>query len=86
MPAELKARIARLAKKTGRTPHALMLEALERQVSREERMEGFVRDAIEAKREIDAGAEVYAADDVHRWLERIARGEKRVPRPQPWRK
>ena len=84
LPRELKARIARIAKKTGRTSHGFMIEALERQTAREERMEQFVREALEADRDIDAGAEVYAAGDVHAWLGRLARGEK-APRPKPWR-
>lgn len=85
LPRELKARIARLAKTTGRTPHALMVEALERQTLREERMEEFVNEAIAADRGIDAGDEVYAAADVHAWLARLASG-KRVARPKPWRR
>lgn len=84
LPRELKARIARLAKTTGRTPHALMIEALERQTEREERMEEFVKEAIAADRGIEAGDEVYAAADVHAWLARLASG-KRVARPKPWR-
>ncbi len=84
LPRELKARIARLARKTGRTPHSLMIDALERQTAREERMEQFVKEALEADKAIETGGEVYAADDVHAWLARLARGE-RAPRPKPWR-
>ena len=61
-----------------------MVEALERQTAREERMQQFVQEAIDADRAIDAGADVYAAGDVHAWLERLARGEK-PRRPKPWR-
>lgn len=84
VPRALKARITRLAKKTGRSPHAFMLEALERQTRREELVEEFVQEALAAGRAIDEGGEVYAAEDVHRWLERLARGE-RPARPKPWR-
>jgi predicted transcriptional regulator len=84
VPRALKARITRLAKKTGRSPHAFMLEALERQTRREELVEAFVAEALAAKRAIEAGGEVYAAADVHAWLARLARGE-RSPRPKPWR-
>ncbi len=80
----LKTRIAKVAKKTGQTPHAFMVEALERQTRREERMEEFVTEALEADREIEEGGEVYAAADVHGWLARLAAGEK-VTRPKPWR-
>jgi len=82
LPRELKARIARVATKIGRTPHAFIVETLERQTDREERLEEFVEEALAADRAIEAGAEVYAAGDVHAWLERLARGE-RAPRPKP---
>ncbi len=84
LPPALKARISRLAKKVGRTPHAFMLEALERQTERQERMEEFIKEALAADREIDEGGEVYAAADVHSWLGRLAKGEQAV-RPKPWR-
>ena len=85
LPDKLKARIARLAKQSGQTPHALMLQALEREVSREERMREFVREALASKADVDAGGAVYRAEDVHAWLERLAKGEK-PPRPAPWRR
>lgn len=81
----LKARIARLAKQSGQSPHSLMLQALEREVSREERVRDFVRAALASKAEIDAGGAVYRSEDVHAWLERLAKGEK-PPRPAPWRR
>src|SRR3990172_2800801 len=46
LPEKLKTRIARLAKETGRSAHSLMVEALEREVAREERMREFVREAL----------------------------------------
>src|SRR5687767_3079338 len=46
LPRRLKTRIARLARQTGRGPHAVMLEALEREISREERLREFVREAL----------------------------------------
>ncbi len=61
-----------------------MLDALERQTKREERMEEFVEEALAADRAIEAGGEVYAAEDVHAWLARLARGEQ-ARRPKPWR-
>lgn len=84
VPHALKARIARLAKKSGRSPHAFMLEALERQTHREEQIAVFVEEALAADRAIEEGDEVYAAADVHAWLTRLARGE-RAARPRPWR-
>jgi predicted transcriptional regulator len=85
LPEKLKARISRLAKATGRSAHNLMIEALEREVTREERMKAFVSDALAAKADIEAGRAVYRAEDVHAWMERLAKGEK-PRRPAPWRK
>jgi predicted transcriptional regulator len=85
LPEKLKARIARLAKQTGQSAHSLMLQALEREVSREEKMRDFVREALASKADVEAGGAVYRAEDVHAWLERLAKGEK-PPRPSPWRR
>ena len=85
LPPELRSRVAALAKRSGRSGHSLMLEAIERHTAREERMRVFVTEALAADRTIDRGGEVYAAADVHAWLERLARG-KRTTRPKPWRK
>ena len=85
LPERLKVRIARLAKETRRSAHSLMLEALEREVQREERMRAFVREAQDSDVAIAAGAEVYRADDVHAWLGRLAKNSK-AARPKPWRK
>lgn len=86
LPEELKSRIARLAKKSKKSAHSLMIEALEREVSREERMQAFVREALAADAEIEAGAEVYRAEDVHDWLDRLASGKRKPAPPKPWRK
>jgi predicted transcriptional regulator len=85
LPPELRSRLAALAKKTGRSAHSLMLEAIERHTAREERTREFVKEALAADRAIDRGGEVYAAADVHAWLERLAKGKKPA-RPKPWRK
>ena len=85
IPETLKARIARLAKAKQRSAHSVMVEALEREVAREERMRNFVQEALAADAAIDAGAAVYRAEDVHAWLGRLANNRK-APRPRPWRK
>ena len=82
---KLKARIARLAKTTRRSAHSLMIEALEREVAREERLQAFVREASAADVAIDAGEHVFRAEDVHVWLERLA-AKRKSARPKPWRK
>ena len=85
LPAELRARINRLAEASGCSPHGLMVRAIEREVEREERLQSFVQEALEADRDIEAGGEVYGADDVHAWLERLASGRLGVRRPRRWR-
>ena len=82
---KLKARIARIAAQTGRSAHSVMLEALEREVARAERMREFVREAIASDAAIEAGAAVYRAEDVHAWVEHLAKGA-RPARPRPWRR
>jgi hypothetical protein len=61
-----------------------MIEAIERETAREERMEAFVKEALAADQTIEKTGEVYAAEDVHPWLTRLASGEK-VARPRRWR-
>ena len=82
---DLKARIARLAKETGRSAHGFMIDALERQVNREERWRDFINEAHAADQAIDEGARVYGAEDVHKWLDRLAQNPG-AKRPEPWRK
>jgi predicted transcriptional regulator len=85
IPDQLKARIARLARETKRSAHSVMIDALEREVTREERMRDFVREALEADAGIEKGGDVYRAEDVHEWIERLARDGK-AARPKPWRR
>jgi hypothetical protein len=37
--------------------------------------DSFLREAESSDHEIEAGGDVYAAADVHSWMERLARGE-----------
>lgn len=85
LPEKLKTRIARIAKESGKSPHGVMVEAIEREVERTERHRQFIKDALAADKSIDAGADVYAADDVHAWLQQLTRDAK-AGRPKPWRK
>jgi hypothetical protein len=62
-----------------------MLEAIERHTTYEERLRAFVKEALAADRTIDRGGAVYAADDVHAWLDRLA-SRAGEPRPKPWRR
>jgi predicted transcriptional regulator len=85
LPPALRSRVATLAKRTGRSAHSFMVEAIERHTAYEERMRAFVQEALAADREVERLGEVYRAADVHAWLNRLARGRK-VDRPKPWRR
>lgn len=85
LPPELKARVAAVARKTGRSPHSVIVEAVERHTAYEERMQRFIQDALQADAQIEATGEAYAAADVHRWLDQLATGRK-PRRPKPCRR
>jgi predicted transcriptional regulator len=85
LPDELKQRIAPLAEAAGKTAHAWMVEALERQAAMAEAREAFLRDAEASAVEVDAGGALYAAEEVTAYLlSRAAR--KAAVRPRRVRK
>ncbi len=85
LPPKLKARVSALARKTGRSAHSFIVEAVERHAQREERVHDFVKEALAADADIERTGEVYRAEDVHAWLERLAKGQQ-SPRPKPWKR
>lgn len=85
LPDELKQRIAPLAEAAGKTAHAWMVEALERQAAMAEAREAFLRDAEASAAEVDAGGALYAAEDVAAYLLSRAAG-KAAARPRRVRK
>lgn len=76
LPEDLKQRIAPLAEAAGKTAHAWMVEALERQAALAEAREAFLRDAEASAADIDAGGALYAAEDVAAYL--LARASGRA--------
>jgi predicted transcriptional regulator len=85
LPPKLRARIHALARQSGRSAHSFILEAVERHADYEEQMRSLVKEALAADEEIERTGEVYRADDVHAWVERLARGQD-AARPKPWRR
>ncbi len=85
LPPKLRARIHALAKQSGRSAHSLIVEAVERHAAYEEQMRSLVKEAMAADADIERTGEVYRADDVHAWLERLA-ADGDVPRPKPWQR
>lgn len=85
LPPKLKARVAALARKSRRSAHSFIVEAVERHAAREERLQSFVKEALAADADVERTGEVYRAEDVHAWLERLAKGQK-TSRPKPWQR
>lgn len=85
LPPKLKARVTALARKSGRSAHSFIVEAVERHADREERLRNFVQEALAADADIERTGEVYRAEDVHAWLERLAKGQK-TSRPKSWQR
>jgi predicted transcriptional regulator len=85
LPPKLRARLRAIAKETDRSVHSLIVEAVEKHASYEEQMRKLVNEALDADGQIERTGEVYRAEDVHAWVDRLARGVA-SPRPKPWRK
>lgn len=85
LPPKLRARLRTIAKETDRSVHSLIVEAVEKHAAYEEQMRSLVKEALAADAEIERTGEVYRAEDVHAWAERLAQGVA-SPRPKPWRK
>jgi predicted transcriptional regulator len=82
LPDELKHRIAPLAEAAGKSPHAWMVEAIERRTTLAETRADFMRAAEQSAREVDGGGALYAAEDVIDYLvARTAMGNALRPKP-----
>lgn len=76
---ELKARISNIAAHNQKSPHAFMLEALERETRREELRRSFTEDALAAERELLETGIYYDGDEVLSYLEQKLQGKKIKP-------
>lgn len=85
LPPKLRSRLRIIAKETDRSVHSLIVEAVEKHAAYEEQMRSLVKEALAADEEMDRTGEMYRAEDVHAWMERLAQGVA-TPRPKPWRK
>ena len=85
LPPELRARLQALSEQTGRSAHSLIVEAVERHADYEEQLQALVREALEADARIEETGEVYRAEDVHAWMQRLVK-TPRAARPKPWRR
>ena len=86
LPGELKARIEKLAGKSGKSAHAFVLAALEEHVIRSELAEQFLEDAVAADEDMQRTGVGHDASEVHAYLVAKAQGKKvRRPRAKRWR-
>ena len=87
LPDELRARIAKLAAKSGQTAHGVMLEAIAQKVEEEELRASFYGEADNRFSEMmEAGVGV-PWHDMRAYLKTRASGKKaRAPKARPWRK
>lgn len=76
IPEQLKVRIEAAAEALGKSPHAFMLEVIEEGTARVESRREFVDRAIRARDNFAKHRTGYAAADVHRYIARLARGQK----------
>ncbi|MCC7546296.1 MAG: CopG family transcriptional regulator [Burkholderiales bacterium] len=87
LPDDLKTRVEAAAEAAGKTPHAFMVDAIERETSRAELYETFIREAIEADEEAERTGLSYAAEDVYRYMADLAQGRAvKRPKPRTWRR
>jgi len=68
IPEALKARVARAAAESDRSPHAFMLEAIEQQTQLAERRRAFVGAALAAEEEVAQYGLVHDGDEVLAYL------------------
>ena len=81
MPSALHTRIVNLAESRQRTPHAIMLQAIETFISREEQREALRQEGIAAWEEYQCTGLHLTGTEVREWIDQIRRGEK-TPLPK----
>jgi predicted transcriptional regulator len=78
LPDSLKSRIAELARATGQSPHAFMVEAISAQTALAERRAAFLASAQAAEQEVGQYGLVYDADEVLSYMDAKLSGRKAV--------
>ena len=87
LPVELKSRIARLAKKSGRTAHSVMLDAIAQKVEEEELRASFHGEADARFADMMKSGAGIPWHDMRAYLKARAGGRKaQAPRARPWRR
>ena len=87
LPEELKARVAALAARAGKTAHAYMLGAIERETALAEKRQAFVDDALAAEKDMERSGLAYDAHDLQNyWKAKLAGKKPQKPKLKAWRK
>ena len=79
IPGELRERLQRLAESRQRTPHALMIQAIENFVSREEKREAWRQEGIAAWEEYQRTGLHLTNAEAKEWLSQLAVGSNVEP-------
>jgi Predicted transcriptional regulator len=79
IPGELRERLQNLAESRQRTPHALMVQAIENFVSREEKREAWRQEGIAAWEEYQRTGLHLTGEEVDTWLGELAKGNDVEP-------
>jgi len=75
----IKERVKRLADARHRTPHRLMLDAINEYVEREEKREAFRQDGMRAWEEYQATGLHVTHDEADAWLAKLEEGQDAEP-------
>jgi predicted transcriptional regulator len=87
LPDKLKKRFSALAEESGKSLHAVLLDALEAHAGLLEKRREFIADALAADAEMDRTGEYYDGDEVLAWARARAAGKKaKQPKLRKWRK
>jgi len=81
LPPELKKRVASIAEKHGKSPHAFMVDAIHQQTTMAENRAQFVASAVAARKDFERTGKAYDLEDVRRYILARAAG-RRVRRPR----
>jgi predicted transcriptional regulator len=85
--ADLKRRVLAAAKAADKSPHAYLLEAIERQTRLNELRRAFISEAVAARPKALSSGEGLAAADVHNYVAARVRGDRTArPKVRRWRK
>ena len=79
LPAQLRERLQHLAQVRQRTPHALMIQALETYVAREEQRESLRQEALAAHEEFLLTGLHVTAEEADAWLAELEAGNDVEP-------